>query len=88
MTRMDSPSTHPTSRASERREAIRPLRDGGLITSPNAAGSEKPLGKINDETFRKTVLVLLLCAALSVLALASVFGPLMLDPFPPSAPPM
>jgi uncharacterized membrane protein YfcA len=47
-------------------------------------------GKINDETFRKTVLVLLLFAGLSLMVpvLASTLSSLMLDPFPPSAPPM
>ena len=47
-------------------------------------------GKINDETFRKTVLVLLLFAGLSLMVpvLALGFGPLMFDFFSPSAPPM
>jgi hypothetical protein len=47
-------------------------------------------GKINNRTFRKTVLVLLLFAGLSLMvaALASGFGPLMFDFFAPSAPPM
>jgi len=50
----------------------------------------KLFGKINDETFRKTVLVLLLFAGLSLMvpALAPGFGALMFDFFAPSAPPM
>jgi hypothetical protein len=50
----------------------------------------KLFGKINDGAFRKTVLALPMFVGLGlmVLALALSFGPLMLDPFPPSAPPM
>ena len=50
----------------------------------------KLFGKIDDEIFRKTVLVLLLFAGLSLMApvLASTLSSWMLDPFPPSAPPM
>lgn len=50
----------------------------------------KLFGKINDETFRKTVLVLLLFAGLFLMlpSLALTLSSLMLDPFPPSAPPM
>jgi hypothetical protein len=53
-------------------------------------GSDPMDGKINNRTFRKTVLVLLLFAGLSLMvaALASGFGPLMFDFFAPSAPPM
>src|SRR5262249_45010000 len=50
----------------------------------------KLFGKINDDTFRTSVLVLLLLCELSlvILALVSGFGPLMLDFFGPSAPPI
>src|ERR1700759_2370294 len=37
---MDGPSTHPTSQASARREAISPLRDVGVIRIPNGENSE------------------------------------------------
>jgi len=37
---MDGPSTHPTSSTSTRREAIRPLRNVGIIRIPNGENSE------------------------------------------------
>ena len=46
-------------------------------------------GKITGKAFHKTVLMLLLAGLwLTVAVLASGFGPLMLDFFAPSAPPM
>jgi hypothetical protein len=75
---MDGPSTHPISSAPARREATKPLREVGIIKTHGG------------EAFRKRVPGLLLFAGLFliVLALALGFGPLALDPFPPSAPPM
>ena len=37
---MDGPSTHPTSLASARREALRPLREVGVIKIPNGENSD------------------------------------------------
>jgi hypothetical protein len=57
--------------------------------SAHAASGRRASGKIDDEMFRKTVLLLLLFAGLSLITtLTFAFGPLMLDSFLSTAPPI
>jgi hypothetical protein len=75
---MDGPSAPSISSASARRETPKPLREVGIIKNHNSEASRK----------RVPGLLLFASLVLIFLALALGFGPLALDPFPPSAPPM
>jgi hypothetical protein len=59
-----------------------PFMTAGLWSGPSLFGT------INDETLRKGMVWFLLLSGLSLMASAFGFGPLTLDAFPPSAPPV